>query len=112
MEKDPKIFLGHILESIEAIERYANGQTFDTFLQSTKDQDAVIRRIEIIGEAVKNLPEQFKRQYPDVPWQDAADMRDKLIHEYFDVDAHIAWDTIQNDLPEFKRKIEEILGKR
>ena len=59
MEKDPKIFLGHIVESIETIENYAAGKTFETFLESLKDQDAVIRRIEIIGEAAKNLPEEF-----------------------------------------------------
>lgn len=111
MDKDLKIFLGHILESIGFIEEYARGQTFETFLRSTKDQDAVIRRIEIIGEAVKNLPDEFKNKYSNVPWQEAALMRNKLIHEYFDIDEKITWDTVQSDLPEFKSKIQKILAE-
>ena len=109
MEKDPKIFLGHILESIEAIESYSQGLSFDEFLKSPRDQDAMIRRIEIIGEAVRNLPEKIKKLYPDVLWQDATDMRNKLVHEYFDVDVKVTWNTIRDDLPKFKEQIQRII---
>ncbi|HUX35676.1 MAG TPA: DUF86 domain-containing protein [Candidatus Paceibacterota bacterium] len=111
MEKYPKIFLDHILESIEAAEGYACGVSFEEFLKSLKDQDAVIRRIEIIGEAVKNLPETLKNKYTDIPWRKIAGMRDVLVHEYFDLDIKTTWDTVQNDLPEFKKQIQKILNE-
>ncbi|MBI2121809.1 MAG: DUF86 domain-containing protein [Candidatus Sungbacteria bacterium] len=109
MAKDPKIYLEHILESIEAIENYAQGQTIKTFLVSERDQDAVIRRLEIIGEAVKNIPDEFKDKHSEIPWQKIAGMRDVLIHEYFVVDIRAVWDTIQDDLPRLKEQIKHII---
>ncbi|MEK7507495.1 MAG: DUF86 domain-containing protein [Patescibacteria group bacterium] len=111
MEKNPKIFLEHILESIGAIEEYATDQTLATFLASSRDQDAVIRRFEIIGEAVKNLSDNFRNKYPKVPWNKMAGMRDVLVHEYFTVDIPAVWDTIQGDLPPLKNQLKEILSK-
>lgn len=110
MAKDPSIFLAHIVESIDAIEGYAAGQTLDTFLNSPKDQDAVIRRLEVIGEAVKNLPEDFKRAHPEIPWGKIAGMRNVLVHEYFVVDIPAVWDTVQDDLPPLKQQIRSVLG--
>ena len=72
-------------------------------------QDALIRRIEIIGEAVKNLPREFRDRYPVIPWGDIAGMRDKLMHHYFGVDSEVVWRTVQDDIPELKKKIKEIL---
>lgn len=111
MEKNPQIFLRHILESIDAIGRHAAGQTLDTFLNSLKDQDAVIRRLEIIGEAVKNLPEGFKHAHPEVPWTKIAGMRNVLIHEYFVVDIPAVWGTVQDDLPTLKKQLEGLAEK-
>ena len=108
MSKDPKIFLEHILTSIQAIEDYAKNETLETFLVNIKDQDAIIRRLEIIGEAVKNLPEDFKSQRTDIPWIKIAGMRDVLIHEYFAVDIPAVWDTIQSDLPKLKTQIQSL----
>ena len=81
MRKDPEVFLAHILESIDLIEGYSAGKTREEFVESRQLQDAIIRRIEIIGEAVKNLPEDFKRNHPEIAWQKVAGMRDLLIHQ-------------------------------
>lgn len=109
MEKDPKIYLEHILDSINAIQEYTSGKTRETFLASLMEQDAVIRRFEIIGEAVKNMPESFKNAHPDIPWNKAAGMRNVLIHEYFVIDFEAVWDTAQDDLPKLKKQIESII---
>lgn len=72
-------------------------------------KDAIIRRLEIIGEAVKNIPDDFKDKHPDVPWKEIAGMRDILIHEYFGVNLERVWKTAKEDLPEFKKTVSEIL---
>lgn len=108
MRKDPEVFLAHILESIDLIEGYSAGKTREEFVESHQLQDAIIRRIEIIGEAVKNLPEDFKRNHPEIAWQKVAGMRDVLIHQYFGVDLALTWDVIQSDIPDLKRYISRI----
>jgi len=78
MKKDPKIFLEHILQCIERVEEYVEGVTKKQFLESVQLQDSIIRRIEIIGEAVKNIPKQVKDKYPDIAWKEIGGMRDIL----------------------------------
>ena len=116
MKKEPRIFLQHIVNSIEAIETYIKGVSKDEFYQSQQKQDAVVRRIEIIGEAVKNLPLNFTKKYPQVNWRESAGMRDVVVHEYFGVDLNIIWRTLGKDLPVFKEQIlaiiEEIGGQK
>ncbi|WP_319508792.1 DUF86 domain-containing protein [uncultured Methanolobus sp.] len=107
--KDPEVFLMHIMDSIEKIEDFTNDKTKEDFLEDIQLQDATIRRIEIIGEASKNIPDEFKTQYPAVPWSEMARTRDKLIHGYFGVDLQLTWDIIQYDLPELKEKMHQIL---
>ncbi|WP_342306312.1 DUF86 domain-containing protein [Methanolobus sp. ZRKC5] len=107
--KDPEVFLMHIVDSIDKIEDFTNSRTKEDFLEDIQLQDATIRRIEIIGEASKNIPEDFKVQYPDVPWSEMARTRDKLIHGYFGVDLQLTWDIVQHDLPELKEKMHQIL---
>ncbi len=110
MEKDPKIFLEYILESIDIIDGYINGLTFEKFLDADSQlKDAIVRRLEIIGEATRNLPKNFTEKHKEIIWKEAIGMRDKIIHEYFDVDWKIVWDTAVNDLPKFKRQILELL---
>lgn len=111
MKKDPKIFLKHIEESMEEIEKHLIQISEDDFWEDRKTQDAVIRRIEIIGEAVKNLPTEYTRKYPKIEWRAIAGMRDKLIHEYFGIDLGMIWETVNNDLPKLKKQIRELLEK-
>ncbi len=111
MKKDPKIFLSHILESIKTIEKHTKKITKETFSKDITIQDAVIRRIEIIGEAVKNLPLNYKGKHSEIEWREIAGMRDKLIHEYFGVNLNVVWRTINKDIPQLKKQILELLKK-
>lgn len=115
MKKDPKIFIEHILESIARIEEYTEEITKDEFLSSGKIQDAVIRRIEVIGEAVKNIPDEIKQKYSNIPWRKIAGTRDILIHEYFGVDLELTWKVVKEDIPNLKKRIlkvrEDLEGK-
>jgi uncharacterized protein with HEPN domain len=108
MKKDPSVFLSHILESIKLIEYYSKGKTELDLFNSTGFQDKIIRRIEIIGEAVKNLPDDLKNDHPEVPWRDLAGMRDIVAHQYFGVDLETVWLVATNELPDLKAKIIKI----
>lgn len=109
MDKDPKLFLQHILESTGQIEEYVRDVSKEKFLVSPQIQDAVMRRLAVIGEATKNLPNELREKYAQIPWNSIAGMRDMLIHEYFGVDTELVWNTIAKDLPVFKAHIENIL---
>ena len=105
MKKDIKIFLEHILESINLIEEYTKGKEKLDFLESTQLQDSVIRRIEIIGEAIKNIPEEVKKNHPSIPWKEIIGMRDILIHQYFGVDLNLTWKVVEEDILDLKNQI-------
>ena len=110
MTKDPLDRLRHILESIEKIESYVAGCSGpESLLGDDRTLDAVVRRLEIIGEAVKALPESLRS--PDfTQWKEIAGMRDILVHKYFGIDHRILWDTVKEDLPPLKSAVEGILG--
>lgn len=108
MKRDTKLYLEDILESINLIEEYAKGTDEDHLQNDPKLQDAVVRRFEIIGEAIRQMPQAFKDRYPDVPWRQIAGMRDVIAHEYFGVNVGRIWNTIQKDLPPLKQQIRNI----
>lgn len=107
--KNPKIFIADILESIERIEQYTKGKTEKEFFDDYEKQDAIMKRLEVIGEAVKNIPKEFKEKHSKIPWKKIAGMRDVLIHEYFGVIMERVWDTAKNDIPKLKKQISELL---
>jgi uncharacterized protein with HEPN domain len=111
MKKDDTVYLKHILDAIDLIGSYLKGKSYEDFTDSRMLQDAVIREIEIIGEAAKNLSVKFRNKYSEMPWKQMAGMRDKLIHEYFGVDLGAVWDTATKDIPLLKGKLQEILKK-
>ena len=98
MKKDVKVYIQDILDSITKIEQYIKTATKDDFFRNTQIQDAVLRRLEIIGEAVKNIPREFREQYPNIRWKDIAGMRDVLIHEYSGVNLNRVWKVAKEDI--------------
>lgn len=107
--KEDRVFLSHIRDAIERIESYtARGK--EAFYHESIIQDAVIRNLEIIGEAVKNLSLDFRAQHPDIPWAQMAGMRDVLIHGYFGVRIETVWNVVERRLPELKQYIESLLA--
>ena len=110
MIKDDVVFIKHILHSIEKIEEFTSGFSKKQFMDSVLVQDAVIRRLEILGEASKNISAGFIAEYKDVPWGEMSKTRDILIHKYFGVDLELTWTIVLNDLPKLKKQITSILS--
>ncbi|MEM5792978.1 MAG: DUF86 domain-containing protein [Candidatus Aenigmatarchaeota archaeon] len=110
MKRD-EIFLRHILENISLIQQSLLNVKKQDFLKDREKQDANLRRLEIIGEAAKNISNRLKQKYSSVPWKEIAGTRDKLIHNYFGVDLELTWEIIKVDLPKLKKEIEKILGE-
>jgi len=107
-----KEFLDYIEDIIQAMDdalKFVKGMKYDDFVRDRKTIYAVIRTIEIIGEAAKKIPDEIKRDYSQIPWKEMAGMRDKLIHEYSGVDLKRVWDTIKKDIPNLKSLFEKIL---
>ena len=111
MKRDLILFIHDILENIELIEDSTEKISSSKFKLDRLLFDATMRRLEIIGEAVKNIPESFRNKYPVVPWKKISGLRDILIHAYFGIQSEIIWNIIKKDLPELKKQIKEILEK-
>ncbi len=105
MEKTVQVYLDDIAEALDRIERYVSDLTFDQFVKDDMTQDAVLRNLEVIGEAANRLPTSFTERYPEFPVADAVAMRNFLIHDYSSVDLSIVWKTIEQDLPEIKQHL-------
>lgn len=112
MKKDSSIFLEHILGSIEKIEAFSKNLSKEDLSKSELNQYAIIRAIEVIGEAAKNLPDSLKNKYSRIPWKEIVGTRDKIIHHYFGVDLDVIWDIIKGDLPTLKKEIKKILEEK
>lgn len=104
-----KDFLGDILDATERVIAYTANLSYEQFLADTKTQDAVLRNIEIIGEAAKKLSTTLKKSHRDIPWRDMAGMRDKVIHHYFGLNYDIVWNIGQTQIPPLLPKISAIL---
>ncbi|NOZ51220.1 MAG: DUF86 domain-containing protein [Chloroflexi bacterium] len=107
---DDVMYLRHIYDATENIQRYLQGVGKEEFGRTSLLQDGVIRQLEIIGEATRHLSKSLRQQYTEVPWQDIAGMRDKLIHDYFGVDIDTVWLAATEDVPELSEKVKEILS--
>lgn len=105
-------FISDIREAILRIEKYIKTVSYDDFIEDIKTQDAVIRNIEIIGEAAKNISADFRKRYPAVPWKELSGVRDRLIHHYFGVNLDIVWEIADIELKGVLSKIEDILRKK
>ena len=108
-KRDELVFLEDILACIQKIEEYLEGITEKEFEVNSEKQDAIIRRIEIIGEAVKGISMETRKKYPGIRWREIAGMRDVVIHQYFGVTIGLVWRVATSDIPKLKAKIEEII---
>ncbi|MEK6952586.1 MAG: DUF86 domain-containing protein [Nanoarchaeota archaeon] len=109
--KDDSIFVRHILESIKNIEEFSKSLSKEEFAKSRLKQSAIIRELEIIGEASKNLSDEFKNKYKIIEWKLIAGFRDKLAHHYFGIVLERVWNIIEKDLPNLKKEIEKIISE-
>lgn len=106
--KDDRVYLQHILEALQDIATYC-GSDHSAFLDDRMRQDATLRKLEVIGQAVKNLSEDSKSRQPEIPWKQIAGMRDKVIHDYFGVNLEIVWAVVQKELPKLRVAVEGLL---
>ena len=104
-------YINDILNSISEVEDFARGMNYASFVRDRRTVNAVIRSLEVMGEAAKRIPEEIRRKYPDIPWKLMAGMRDKLIHEYAGVDLETVWDVIIEELPPLKPLLEKLSGE-
>jgi len=110
-KRDWKLYGEDILESLDLIKQYTANMGFDDFKKDRKTIDAVVRNFEIIGEASKYIPENIKKKYQDVDWIGVVGLRNRIVHEYFDIDLSIVWHIVQHELPILEGQMKKILGE-
>ena len=108
-KREIRDYLNDIVENINKIIKFTTDINYEEFINNEEKVYAVIKAIEIIGEATKNVPQSFRKQYPEIRWKDMAGMRDKVIHEYFGVDLKIVWITATKEIPLLKEKMGRII---
>ena len=109
MTRNVLLFIQDIIDYIERVEDYVDGYYINSFIEDSKTCDSVLRCLEVIGEAAKNIPNEVRVKYPTVPWREMAGMRDKVIHGYFVVDFEMVWLVVKEDLPQIKPIIKQLL---
>jgi uncharacterized protein with HEPN domain len=105
-KRDPELLVEDMLAAIRKIERYTSGMDKDLFRGDEKTVDAVVRNLEILGEATRQMPEDFTAQHPEVPWRQIAGLRNRIVHDYIGLDLEIIWEVIQHDLPQLLSRLE------
>ncbi len=108
-KREASLLIADMLESISRIHRYVAGMDYDAFLEDERTCDAVVRNVEIIGEASKQVPEDFKSAHPTLPWQQMAGMRNRIVHDYAGVDLAIVWDVVQHALPKLEAELQVLI---
>ncbi len=108
MHQEYRVYIEEILEAIQQIESYTLNMSYEDFARNRMVLDAVLRNLEIIGEAVKNIPYDAKKKYRSIEWKKIAGLRDILIHEYFGIDVEIIWDIVKNKVPQLKMLLKQI----
>ncbi len=109
MKRTYRDYIQDILLSIQEVEEFTDDMDFEEFVSDRKTVNAVIRSLEVMGEAAKKIPPEIRNRYPEIPWKYIAGMRDKLIHEYHGVDLEIVWEVINKEIPPLKPEFEKIL---
>jgi len=109
LTRDYTLFFQDILNAIRAIENFIEGMNFELFKEDDKTSSAVIRKLEIIGEAIKHIPDDTKNKHSEIPWREIAGMRDRLIHAYFGIDYKLVWETINVNLLVLQKEVQRIV---
>ena len=112
MSRNYNLYLQDIVEAADRIASYVEGMTRSAFEADQMRIDAVIRNLQIVGEAVKKIPGSIREAYPSIPWHEIAALRNRVIHVYFDVDLNVTWNVVQLELPMLKTQIQQILKER
>ncbi|HNT23812.1 MAG TPA: DUF86 domain-containing protein [Anaerolineales bacterium] len=111
MSRNPRLYLEDIQQSCAKVLRFTAGLSFEQFKQDDRTYDAVLRNLEIIGEAAKNVPDEIRQRFSFVEWRKISGFRDIAAHQYFSISDSIAWDIIQNKIPELSAQISQILSE-
>jgi len=109
MIKDPNILLKFILESIESLERYMVGVNEESYVSDTEKQDAAEHRLQVIGQAIIQLPQEFKDKHPEIEWHKIAGLRNRIVHDYLEIDHSLIWHILNESVPEFKKAIQKLI---
>ena len=109
MSRNVALYIKDILENMRDAEEFVQGMSYAQFAADKRTFNAVVRSLEVVGEAAKNIPEEIRMKYPGVPWREMAGMRDKVIHFYFGVDREAVWIAVKERIPSFRPQIEQIL---
>jgi uncharacterized protein with HEPN domain len=109
-ERNTVLLLEDILQAIDKVLSYTQGMTFDEYMNDTKTVDAVVRNFSIIGEAANKIPAEFKSAHPEIEWQRIRGFRNRIVHEYFDIDHELVWQIKEENLPELKKKLAILLS--
>jgi len=107
-KRAPELLLEDMIAAIRKVERYTTGMDQELFRQDEKTIDAVVRNLEVLGEAARQMPDEFVANHPDIPWRQVAGLRNRIVHDYFGLDLEIIWQVVQHDLPQLGTRLENL----